>query len=121
MCTELLYLNQLGRHQLSVIHDNVWDCRINPWGSWSSDTGLVVTVTDKWSIRSDLTGVHFETGTIAQAPYVNVGDVDIRQLPPGYKWKSGVNNKYLTPSLYGDMWTALQESMNFTYSMVGNS
>ena len=37
-----------------------------------------------------MTGVHFETGTISQTPYVMVGDVDKSALPRGYKV-----NKYL--------------------------
>ena len=55
------------------------------WGTWSPSSGLVTISYDKWSIRSDLTGVHFETATIAQDPYVTVEDVDKDNLPTGYK------------------------------------
>ena len=74
---------------------------------------------DKWIIRGDLTGVHFETGTIAQSPLVIVEDVDKGNLPRGYKWKedSEFPLKYVGPSLYGDIWVAMQETMNFSYSM----
>ena len=55
------------------------------WGTWSPSTGLVTESYDKWSNRADLTGVHFETATIAQEPYVTVHDVNKDNLPPGYE------------------------------------
>lgn len=55
------------------------------WGTWSYSKSLVTSSHDKWSIRADLTGVHFETATIAQEPYVTVHDVNKDNLPPGYE------------------------------------
>ena len=59
--------------------------RATKWGLWRADSNLEVLHLDKWILRSDLTGVHFETGTIAQSPFVIVDDVDKNNLPRGYK------------------------------------
>ena len=85
-------------------------------------------------------GVHFETGTISQTPYVMAEDVDKSSLPPGYKvnplqncflthlidvilqWKENAltKQKYIQNGLYGDIWNILQKTLNFSYSMVSS-
>ena len=94
--------------------------RVTKWGVWQAGRGLEVLHLDKWIMRGDLTGVHFETGTIAQSPFVIVGDVDKDSLSRGYKWQDNSEHplKDVGPSLYGDIWFAMQETMNFSYSMV---
>ena len=86
-------------------------------------------------------GVHFETGTISQTPYVMAEDVERTALPPGYKvnllknwsltshlidvilqWKENAitKQKYIQNGLYGDIWNILQKTLNFSYSMVSS-
>ena len=94
------------------------DLRITGWGDWSKESGLSVSKTEKWELRRDLTGVYFTTSTAHDPPYVDVRDVDINNLPPGYKLDIKSSPVYIGPSLYGDIWLNLQQSLNFSYNMI---
>ena len=59
--------------------------RISKWGDWNSVDGLNIIQTDsKWNTRSDLTGVHIDTGAIDQSPYLNLAVANKDDLSHGY-------------------------------------
>ena len=69
--------------------------RISKWGDWNSVDGLSIIQTDgKWNTRSDLTGVHIDTGAIAQSPYLNLAVADKDDLSHGYMVILKNNSKF---------------------------
>ena len=81
--------------------------------------GLEVFPTDKWELRKDLTGVHFDTTTAEELPYLSVSPVLKDSLPPGYVWKDNSEHELVNVgAYYGDIWASLQQTTNFSYSMV---
>ena len=40
---------------------------------------------DKWEVRRDLTGIVLTASSAHDPPYVDIGEVDPLNLPPGYK------------------------------------
>ena len=93
--------------------------KISQLGQWSSSAGFNMLSVDKWELRKDLTGVLFETSTLEELPLVDVDDVEVDNLPDGYQL-TGDNSAliYLGPSVYGEIWSNLQQTLNFSYSMV---
>ena len=87
-------------------------------------------------LRSDLTGIHFELVTEEGQPFTKVEVAEKDKLPPGYKvklinphscqstklfqWKENSTLELVMfgPCLLGDILTVLQQTLNFTYSMV---
>ena len=75
----------------------------------------------KWELRKDLTDVEFKTASTHDPPFVSL---EMAETPQGlpYKYKVSPDSAgtpvYLGPSLYGDIWVALQRITNFSYSMV---
>ena len=65
-----------------------------------------------------MTGVHFETGTISQTPYVMVEDVDKSALPRGYKVNEYVFNKKVLNFLHNmnlSFWSLKTSSLDNWY------
>lgn len=94
--------------------------KVSKWGQWNKKEGLKIFTTEKWELRRDLTGVYFTTSTANDPPYVVVRDVDLNNPPPGYQIDIRSSPVYIGPSLYGDIWSNLQQTLNFSYNMVVN-
>ena len=93
--------------------------RFSKWGVWSTDFGLEVFPADKWELRRDLSGVHFDATTAEEIPYLSVHPVKKDVLPPGYAWKDDNQHELVNVGgYYGDIWASLQQTTNFSYSMV---
>ena len=45
----------------------------------------VVESGQKWEHRNDLTGIHFEAATLDTEPFVTVEEVELDNLPAGYR------------------------------------
>ena len=91
------------------------------FGSWNRDLGLAMLLSKKWEIRKDLTDVHFKTASNHDPPFVSLELAESSQgLPYKYQLTSDGSGTpvFLGPSLYGDIWEALQRITNFSYSMV---
>ena len=81
---------------------------------------------NKWELRRDLTGVVFRTASNHDPPFVETINIEkdnvySSPLPRGYfveNDSSTLTRIFLGPSLYGDIWSLLQNTFNFTYSMV---
>ena len=75
----------------------------------------------KWELRKDLTDVLFTTASNHDPPFVSL---ELAESSPGLPYKYQLTSAgsgipvYLGPSLYGDIWAALQRITNFSYSMV---
>ena len=91
------------------------------FGSWNKDLGLTMLLSKKWELRKDLTDVLFTTASNHDPPFVSL---EFAKSSPGLPYKYQLNSPesgipvYLGPSLYGDIWAALQKITNFSYSMV---
>ena len=73
------------------------------YGNWTSENGLKVNPDDKYRRRQDLRGVHLRSTTDTWAPYTISG-----VLSDGTVTYSG---------FFAEIYSGLQELMNFTYSM----
>ena len=75
----------------------------------------------KWELRKDLTDVQFKTASTHDPPFVSL---EMAETAPSFPYKYSLSSDsssipvYLGPSLYGDIWAALQRITNFSYSMV---
>ena len=75
----------------------------------------------KWELRKDLTDVQFKTASTHDPPFVSLELAETSLDFPYKYWldsDSSGSPVYLGPSLYGDIWAALQRITNFSYSMV---
>ena len=73
---------------------------------------------DKMELRQDLTGVYFKTSTVHEQPMVNAKPIDFESLPPGYILGGKVQQPvFIDQSFYGDVWSYLQRTLNFSYDM----
>ena len=89
--------------------------------TWNRDLGLTLLLNKKWEMRRDLSDVHFKTASNHDPPFVSVEAAEhSRTLPYKYIVSPNISGIpiYLGPSLYGDIWLALQRITNFSYSMV---
>ena len=65
--------------------------RISKFGFWSSEFGLSLLAVDKWEVRRDLTGIVLTASSAQDPPYVDIGQVDPLNLPPGYKARTVIS------------------------------
>ena len=88
-------------------------------GSWTEDKGLNLFSIDKMELRKDLTGVYFKTSTVIEQPMVDAKNIKFDNLPPGYVLDEKVQQPvFISNSFYGDVWSYLQKTLNFSYNMV---
>ena len=107
---------------------------------WNPQQGLDILPIDKWEMRKDLTGVFLKTATATEPPYVINEEATLsnkENWPRGYivshessyskslsllhyqfENDSVARPYYMTQSFYGDIWSSLQQTLNFSYSMV---
>ena len=123
MYTDLSLLNLWGRKQNTYESKNPKTIlsRFTHFGSWNKDLGLTMILSQKWELRKDLTDVQFKTASTHDPPFVSLELAETSLDFPYKYWldsDSSGSPVYLGPSLYGDIWAALQRITNFSYSMV---
>ena len=95
--------------------------RFNKMGLWSNKEGLIVVEHERMEFRKDLGEVVIEAVTENNPPFTRLSAANPNNLPAGYRWQEDSKSPQvvLSSSFYGDLWNVLQQTLNFTYTLVG--
>ena len=87
---------------------------------WSPRFGLEVSPRGRLERRTDLTGVLLRGTSEAESPFILTPPAERpEELSPGQVWREGQDLAQVRVEEFcGDIWTVLQETTNFSFSMV---
>ena len=78
-----------------------------PFGNYTAESGLILNPNEKWSRRRNLQGVLLKVTTLESYPYIS--SMIPVQGKPGFYQMNG---------MFAEVFFALQEVMNFTFSLI---